>query len=94
VTIHKPSDIARVNARIEYIEFQGSTRRLVGYEELCGLRLTGGQLGSIEGERTISATESRRISTMTATVSAATDAADQAGCRPSSLGGRPSLARG
>jgi capsular exopolysaccharide synthesis family protein len=94
VTIHTPDDTARVNARIEYIEFQGSTRRLVGYEELCGLRLAHGRLESIEGIRTISAADSRRISTMTATVSAAAEGADSATCRPRSADGRTPLARG
>jgi capsular exopolysaccharide synthesis family protein len=94
VTIHTPDDTARVNARIEYIEFQGSTRRLVGYEELCGLRLAHGRLESIEGIRTISAAASRRISTMTATVSAAAEGADSATCRPRSADGRTPLARG
>jgi hypothetical protein len=94
VTIHTPDDTARVNARIEYIEFQGSTRRLVGYEELCGLRLAHGRLESIEGIRTISAADSRRISTMTATVSAAAEGTDSATCRPRSADGRTPLARG
>ena len=94
VTIHTPDDTARVNARIEYIEFQGSTRRLVGYEELCGLRLAHGRLESIEGIRTISSADSRRISTMTATVSAATEGADSTTCHPSSAGGHTPLARG
>jgi hypothetical protein len=77
-----------VNARIEFIEFQGSTRRLVGYEELCGLRPVGGRLQVIRGVHTISAADSRRVSTMTATVSAATDATALQTCRPSSTGGR------
>lgn len=83
VTVHKPNDAARVNARIEYLEFQGSTRRLVGYEELCGVRLASGPLESIEGTRSISAADSRRISAMTVTVSAATDGAETTACRPS-----------
>jgi capsular exopolysaccharide synthesis family protein len=88
VTVHKPNDAARVNARIEYLEFQGSARRLVGYEELCGVRLASGPLESIEGTRSISAADSRRISAMTATVSAATDGAEATACRPSqSTGG-------
>ncbi len=82
VTVYKPSDAARVNARIEYVEFQGSTRRLVGYEDLCGLRLAGGRLESIQGNRTISAADSRRISAMTATFSDAPESADPAACRP------------
>jgi hypothetical protein len=87
VTVHKPNDTARVNARIEYIEFLGSARRLVGYEELCGLRLASGPLESIEGTHTISAADSQRISAMTATVSAA-EGSEQTACRPSSAGGR------
>ena len=91
VTVYKPNDAARVNARLEYVELQGSTRRLVGYEELCGLRLAGGRLESIEGSRTISAADSRRISTMTATFSAAENA-DPTACRPRSTWGRASIA--
>ena len=88
VTVHKPNAAARVNARIEYLEFQGSARRLVGYEELCGVRLASGPLDSIEGTRSISAADSRRISAMTATVSAASDGAEATDCRPgSSTGG-------
>jgi hypothetical protein len=71
-----------VNARIEYLEFQGSARRLVGYEELCGVRLASGPLESIEGTHSISAADSRRISAMTATISAATDGAEATACRP------------
>ena len=88
VTVHKPNDAARVNARIEYLEFQGSVRRLVGYEELCGVRLASGPLESIEGTRIISAADSRRISAVTATVSAANDGAEATACRPSPLSGR------
>jgi hypothetical protein len=83
ITIHNPSDTARVNARIEFIEFQGSTRRLVGYEEFCDLRLAVGRLVFIDGIHTLSEADSRRISTMTATVSAATDPANLRTCRPS-----------
>jgi hypothetical protein len=69
VTVHKSGKTARVNARIEFIEFQGSTRRIVGYEELCGLQLTGGRIVSIDGVHTLNATDSQRISAMTATIS-------------------------
>ena len=84
VSIHTPNDTARVNARIEFIEFHGSIRRLVAYKEFCDLRITGGGLAFIEGTHTLSAADSRRISTMTATVSAATDAAELTACRPRS----------
>jgi hypothetical protein len=94
VTVAKPDKAARVNARIEYIEFEGAKRRVVGYEELCGVPLTGGRLESIEGVRTISAEESRRISAVTATVSPASERADRGGCRatgaPVLAGPRPS----
>ncbi len=80
-----------MNARIEYLEFQGSVRRLVGYEELCGVRLASGPLESIEGTRIISAADSRRISAMTATVSAANDGAEATACRPSPLTGGSQL---
>ena len=89
--MYKPDHAARVNARIEYLEFQGSTRHLVGYEQLCGLELAGGRLESIEGIRTISAADARRISTMTATFSPATEGAGRA-CLPSRSGVRPSSA--
>jgi hypothetical protein len=94
VTIDTPNDTARVNARIEYIEFQGSTRRLVGYEEFCDVRVASHRIQSIEGIRMISAADSRRISTMTATVSAVTQDAESTPCRPSSAGGRTPLTRG
>ncbi len=94
VTIHTPNDTARVNARIEYIEFQGSTRRLVGYEELCNVRVASDRIQSIEGIRKISAADSRRISTMTATVSAVNQDAESTTCRPRSAGGRTPFARG
>jgi capsular exopolysaccharide synthesis family protein len=93
VTVYKPDDAARVNARIEYLEFQGSTRHLVGYEQLCGLELAGGRLESIEGIRTISAADAQRISTMTATFSPATEGAGRA-CLPSRSRVRTSSARG
>ena len=72
VTVHKSGKTARVNVRIEFIEFQGSTRRIVGYEELCGLQLTDGRLVSIDGVHTLNAADSQRISAMTATISDAT----------------------
>jgi capsular exopolysaccharide synthesis family protein len=81
ITVHTPGDTARVNARIEFIEFRGSTRHLAGYDELCGLRLAGGPLEFIDGVHTISAANSRRVSAVSATVSAATDAAELAACR-------------
>jgi hypothetical protein len=92
ITVHKPNDAVRANARIEYIEFQGSTRRVVGYEEFCGLRLASGQVEAIEGIRIINAADSRRISTITATISPAGDGAEPTTCRPT--GGRLPTTRG
>jgi hypothetical protein len=83
ITIYTPSDPAPVNARIEFVELHDSTRRLVAYKDLCDLRVGGG-LAFIEGIHTLSAADSRRISTVTATVSAATDAAQLTTCRPRS----------
>ena len=97
MTVAKPDKAARVNARIEYIEFEGAKRRVVGYEELCGVPLTGGRLESIEGVRTISAEESRRISAVTATVSPASERADRRLAGPRRVGragsARPPAAR-
>ncbi len=68
LTMHRRGDTSRVSARIEFIEFGGSTARRVGYQEVCGLRLAGDRLGSVEGTHTLSATDSRRVSSVTATV--------------------------
>jgi hypothetical protein len=72
LTIQGRGEAARANARIQFIEFQGSTSRVLGSEEVCGLRLAGKPLVFIEGIHTLSAEESQRVSAVTATFSKAT----------------------
>jgi hypothetical protein len=72
LTIQGQGEAARANARIDFIEFQGSTRRVLESEEVCGLRLADKPLVFIEGIHTLSAEESQRVSAVTATVSKAT----------------------
>jgi hypothetical protein len=70
--MQRRGEAARVNARIDFIEFQGSTSRVLESEEVCGLRLAGEPLVFIEGTRTLSAEESQRVSAVSATFSEAT----------------------
>ena len=70
--MQRRGEAARVNARIDFIEFQGSTSRVLGSEEVCGLRLADKPLVFIEGIHTLSAEESQRVSAVSASFSEAT----------------------